>query len=53
MIPAPAPAPAGEAAPAPAPPEDPKAYYPSRIRQQTTQHSGSRNRLASLFNLFD
>jgi hypothetical protein len=48
-----APAPAeGEAAPAPAPPEDPKAYFPSRLRQQqTNSNTGRSNRLANLFGL--
>ncbi len=47
----PAPA-AGGAAPAPAPPEDPKAYFPSRLRQQQTKAKSDRpNRLASLFGM--
>jgi len=53
---APAPAPADEAAPAPAPPEDPKAYFPSRLRQQqqqTVRPSRQSSRLASLFGLLD
>ncbi|MEX2288137.1 MAG: HEAT repeat domain-containing protein [Planctomycetaceae bacterium] len=47
------PAPAeGGAAPAPAPPEDPKAYFPSRLRQQQTKAKSDRpNRLASLFGM--
>jgi hypothetical protein len=49
--PAATPAPAGEAAPAPAPPEDPKAYFPSRLRQQQT--SNANGRLANLFGLLD
>ncbi len=52
--PAPAPAPSAAPAPAPAPPEDPKAYFPSRLRDQQTQE-GVRptNRLANLFGLLD
>lgn len=51
--PTPAPAPNG-AAPSPAPPEDPKAYFPSRLRQQQTKNnSKSPNRLANLFGLID
>jgi hypothetical protein len=52
--PTPAPAPNG-AAPAPAPPEDPKAYFPSRLRQQqqTKSNTKSPNRLANLFGLAD
>lgn len=41
-------APANEAAPAPAPPEDPKAYFPSRLRQQQVK---SRRGLSGLFGL--
>jgi hypothetical protein len=50
-----APAPAGgDAAPAPAPPEDPKAYFPSRLRQQQTERpSRQTSRLASLFGMLD
>jgi len=43
-----------EAAPAPAPPEDPKAYFPSRLRQQHSNRKIRRNnKLANLFGLLD
>jgi hypothetical protein len=41
-------------APAPAPPEDPKAYFPSRLKeQQTMRPSKLRSRLANLFGFLD
>jgi hypothetical protein len=41
-------------APAPAPPEDPKAYFPSRLRDQQTQDGVRQtNRLANLFGSVD
>jgi len=47
------PAPSDEAAPAPAPapPEDPKAFFPSRLRQQQSQNVKPRRGLANLFGL--
>jgi len=51
---APAPAPSAAPAPAPAPPEDSKAYFPSRLRDQQTQDGVRQtNRLANLFGLLD
>jgi len=47
---APAPAPAQEAVPAPAPPEEPQAYYPSRLRK-TSYSVKSKGGLAELFGL--
>jgi len=47
-----APAKPTKAAPAPAPPEDPKAYFPSRLRQEQTSRPRRRfGRLAQLFGL--
>jgi len=43
-------APAQEAVPAPAPPEEPQAYYPSRLRK-TSYTVKSKSRLADLFGL--
>ena len=48
--PAAAPAPANEAVPAPAPPEEPQAYYPSRLRK-TSYSVKSQDGLAELFGL--
>ena len=48
--PAAAPAPANEAVPAPAPPEEPQAYYPSRLRK-TSYSVKSKGGLAELFGL--
>lgn len=54
VAPTPAPAPSAAPAPAPAPPEDPKAYFPSRLRdQQTRQSAPQTSRLANLFGLLD
>jgi hypothetical protein len=51
---APSASPAVSPAPIPAPPEDPKAYFPSRLRDQQTQEGApSTNRLANLFGLVD
>jgi len=47
---APAPAAAPEAVPAPAPPEEPQAYYPSRLRK-TSYSVKSKSGLAGLFGL--
>lgn len=53
MGPGPAPAPE-KAAPAPAPPEDPKAYFPSRLNQQQSQRpTKKQSRLADLFGLLN
>ena len=52
--PAAKPAPAKGAAPAPAPPEEPKAYFPSRLNQkQTLRPIQKRSKLADLFGLLD
>lgn len=49
---APPPAVDGEAAPAPAPPEEPKAYYPSNLRQRSAGvPARNQNKLANLFGL--
>jgi hypothetical protein len=48
--PAPAAAPASEAVPAPAPPEEPQAYYPSRLRK-ISYSVKSKSGLAGLFGL--
>jgi hypothetical protein len=51
---APAPAPATAPAPAPAPPEDSKAYFPSRLRDQQTQDTTQpSSRLSNLFGMLD
>ena len=47
------PAPAEKATPAPAPPEDPKAYFPSRLREKSVSQTKSRSRLAGLFGLLN
>ncbi|HLQ43082.1 MAG TPA: HEAT repeat domain-containing protein [Planctomycetaceae bacterium] len=51
-----APAPAPEAkdaapAPAPAPPEEPKAYFPTRLNDQQTTKKAMKSKLANLFGL--
>lgn len=44
----------GEAAPAPAPPEDPKAYFPSRLLKKNASRTPARHkRLGNLFGLLD
>ncbi len=52
---APMPAEGGEAAPAPAPPQDPKAYFPSRLQYRQTSYSrpAKKTGLAGLFKLLD
>ncbi len=46
----PQPTPSTEAVPAPAPPEDPQAYFPSRLHNNKSQSKG-RNSLAGLFGM--
>jgi hypothetical protein len=52
MHPATAPVEANEeGAPAPVPPAEPEAYFPSRLRDQQTKKSTTRNSLANLFGM--
>ncbi|MEZ6062261.1 MAG: HEAT repeat domain-containing protein [Planctomycetaceae bacterium] len=45
------PTPAGEAVPAPAPPEEPQAYFPSRLHKTNASKGRVRSTLAGLFGL--